>query len=173
MQKATYEEEVLLTGQQVVDRGELAGDSDHGSHGAGLAAHVVAHDTGGAGVRLDQGGQDPDDGCLARAVGSEQSEDLAFMDAEVDAVEHDHLSVCLPQAVHGNRIACRVAGHCVHATHAPTLTLGQCQGLVAIFLRPVNLHTFLDLENIRSYSGAMLEPLERIAPDGPRLAIEM
>src|SRR5260221_5392132 len=33
--------------------------------------------------------------------------------------------------------------------------------------------SFLDVENMRSWPGAMLETLERIAPDGPRLAIEM
>src|SRR5260370_16512652 len=105
MQKATYEDEVLLASEQVVDRGELPGDSNHLAHSACFAAHVVAHDACRAGVEWDQGGQDPDDGGLARAVRPEQSENLALADAEVDAVEHDLLSVFLPQAVPGNPLA--------------------------------------------------------------------
>ncbi len=135
MQQAAHEEQVLLAGEQVVDRGELPGDSDHGAHRAGLAAQVVPHDAGRASVRRDQGGQDLDAGGLARAVRPEQCEDLALADAEVDAVEDDLLPVRLAQAVRGNRGARRVLGQCVHATHARTLTQGQGQALVATFPR--------------------------------------
>src|SRR5260370_5417420 len=115
MQKATYEDEVLLASEQVVDRGELPGDSDHLAHSACFAAHVVAHDACRAGVGRDQGGQYPDDGGLASAVGPKQREDLTLAAAQVHAVEGDLLSVCLPQAVHGNGFACRVSVECVHS----------------------------------------------------------
>lgn len=48
---------------------------------------------------------------------------------KVDAVEYEMLSVGIAQAADGNRVACRLDGQCLHANHAATLTLGQCQAL--------------------------------------------
>ena len=123
VQQAAHEEQVLLAGEPVVDRGELPGDPDGGAYRPGLAAHVVPHDAGRAGVRRDQGGQDLHRGGLARAIGPEQREDLTLPDAEVDPVQDDLVAVGLAQAVRGDR----VIGRCVHGTHARTLTLGQGQ----------------------------------------------
>jgi len=122
MKQAPHEEQVLFACQQVVDCGELPGDSDHPSQRAGFAARVVAHDGGRAGVRRDQGGEYPYDRSLAGSVRPEQCEDLAIADGEVDAVEDDLLPVRLAQARNGNRGACRVVGDCVHVPDARTLT---------------------------------------------------
>ena len=58
MQQTAHQEQVLLTGEQVVDRGELPGDPDHRAHRVGRAAHVVAHHAGHPTVRRNQRGQD-------------------------------------------------------------------------------------------------------------------
>ena len=47
----------------------------------------ISVDRGAAGVRLQQGGQDPDRGGLAGAVGSEDAEDGALARGEVNAVQ--------------------------------------------------------------------------------------
>ena len=103
MKQAPHEEQVLLACQQIVDRGELPGDSDHPPHRAGFAAKVVAHDGDRAGVRRDQGGEYPYDRRLAGPVRPEQGEELAFADSEVDAVEDELVPVRLAQAGNGNR----------------------------------------------------------------------
>jgi len=82
----------------------------------------VSHHRDLAGVRRDQGGQDPDDRGLTGAVRPEQRKHVALADAEVDAVEDDLLAVSLAQACHGNRCACVELTKCVHAAHARTLT---------------------------------------------------
>ena len=129
MQQAAYEEQVLLASQQVVDGRELPSDPDQRADGAGLAVQVVPKDAGGASIRRYQGRQDSHHGGLARSVRTEQSEDLALPDAEVDVVEDDLFSVCLAQAGDGNRGTRRVLDRSVHASHTATLTLGQCQAL--------------------------------------------
>ena len=56
---------------------------------SGSRDDVVAADAGLAAVGGEEGGEDVDHGGLAGAVRSEQGEDGAFGDVEVDAVEHD------------------------------------------------------------------------------------
>jgi hypothetical protein len=89
--------EVLLAGQQFVDRGELAGDPDGRAHGLGLRGHVVPGDARRAAVGPDQRGQHVDCGRLARPVRAEQREDGAGFDVEIDAVQDDLVLVCLSQ----------------------------------------------------------------------------
>jgi hypothetical protein len=67
-----HEGQVVPAGQQVVDRGELAGDADRGAHRVGLGDQVVAGDPRAARVEADQRRQDLDDRGLARAVRAEQ-----------------------------------------------------------------------------------------------------
>jgi hypothetical protein len=84
-----HQAQVLLAGEQLVHRRELAGDADRRADRVGLPGQVVTGDLHLAGVGADQGGQDVDGGGLAGAVGAEQREDRALGDLEVDAVEHD------------------------------------------------------------------------------------
>ena len=93
-----HEDQVLLAGEQVVDRRELAGDADRGADDVGSSGRIVARDPNLAGVGADQGREDVDDGGLAGAVGAEQREDRSLGDVEVDAVEHEVLAVGLAQA---------------------------------------------------------------------------
>ena len=64
----TDQQEVLLPGQTLVQRGELAGERDAGPNRFGFANHVVAEDPGRASVGARQGGEDPQGGRLARPI---------------------------------------------------------------------------------------------------------
>ena len=92
-----HEVQVLLAGEEVVDRGELPGDPDHVTHRIGVAGDVMARDTHLAAVEPDQGGQDLHGGGLPGAVGAEQGEDRSLGDVQVDAVEHDLVAEGLAQ----------------------------------------------------------------------------
>jgi hypothetical protein len=84
--------QVLLAGQQLVQRGELAGDPDRSAQLVGVRAQVVAGQSQVAGVGGEQNRQDPHDCRLAGAVRPEQREDRAFGDRDVDVVEHQRLA---------------------------------------------------------------------------------
>jgi hypothetical protein len=98
-----HEDEVLLGGEQVVHRRELAGDADRGAHALAVAGQVVPGDPGLAGVGRDEGGEDLHGGGLARPVRTEEGEDRALRDAQVDAVKHHLLAVGLGQPDGGDR----------------------------------------------------------------------
>jgi hypothetical protein len=92
-----HQQQVLLAGEQLVDRGELAGDADHLADRVGLPGQVVAGDPDLAAVGADQRGQDLHRGGLAGAVGAEQREDGSFGDLQVDAVQRERVAVRLAQ----------------------------------------------------------------------------
>jgi hypothetical protein len=93
-----HQQQVLLAGQQTVDRGELAGDADRLPDPVRVRGEIVSGDRDGAGVGGDQGGEDVDGGRLAGAVRAEQGEDGALGNVQVDAVEHDLVAEGLAQA---------------------------------------------------------------------------
>ena len=80
-------DQVLAAGEILIDRGGLAGQADHLAHGGGLAGHVVAGHPGLAGVGAHQGGQDPNGGGLAGAVGAEEPEHGAGWDGQVQVLQ--------------------------------------------------------------------------------------
>jgi hypothetical protein len=92
-----HQQQVLLAGEQVVHRGELAGDADRGPHRVRVPGQVVAGDAHLAAVGADQDGQDVHGGGLAGAVGAEQREDRPLRHLQVDAVEHDLVAERLAQ----------------------------------------------------------------------------
>jgi hypothetical protein len=71
-----HQQQVLLAGEQVVDRGELAGDADRGAHRVGSVATSWPA-TRTSPPSADQRGQDLHRGGLAGAVRAEQGEDRA------------------------------------------------------------------------------------------------
>ena len=81
-------EHEVLAGAHVRVEGDVLWD-----HADGLldrlrvAHHGVAGDGGVAAARLEQAAQHGDGGALAGAVGTEEAEDLALLDAEADAVD--------------------------------------------------------------------------------------
>ena len=79
--------EVLEAGQVLVDRGELARESDDASDLAGLLHDVEAVHRGAARRGCEDRREDADHRRLARTVGSEESEDLPGRHLQRDAVE--------------------------------------------------------------------------------------
>jgi hypothetical protein len=98
-----HEQEVLLAGEQVVDRGELTGHADRLADTLGRPPQVEPRDPNVPHVGGEKGRQDPHGRRLARAVGPEEREDRRLGDVEVDAVEDDLLAEGLaePGDVHG------------------------------------------------------------------------
>ena len=70
---------------------------------AGWVATSKPIDGGRPGVRLEQRGQDLHHRGLAGAVGTEQGEDAAPRDVELDAAQHVQLVIRLLQGVHVDR----------------------------------------------------------------------
>jgi hypothetical protein len=87
-----HQEQVLPAGQQLVDRGELAGDADRGTHRVSLGRHVVAVDADLARIGVDERGEDLHGSSLARPVGTEHRIHRALGDGDVDTVEHHLVS---------------------------------------------------------------------------------
>src|SRR5581483_7281700 len=83
-----HQAQVLGTREQVVDSGKLAGDSDGRPDPGRLGSHVVSGHLDVSGIGGNQGGQDAHDRGLAGAVGTEQGEDRALRDGEVNPVKH-------------------------------------------------------------------------------------
>ena len=91
------QDQVLSSGQDLVDRGELSGEADRLADVRGPVGDVEAVDRRAAGVGGQQGGQDPHDRGLARSVGAEQGEDAAPGDLEVHPAQHVQVSIGLLQ----------------------------------------------------------------------------
>ncbi len=92
-----HQQEVLLAGEQAVDRRELAGEADRGAHAVRVADDVRSVHGCRAAVGSHERAQDVHGGRLAGAVRTEQRGHRAGLDREVDAVEHDLLAVGLAQ----------------------------------------------------------------------------
>ena len=88
MVQVCHQPQVLLAGEQVVHRRELACDADRATNRIGVAGQVVTCDQCLPAVGADQRGQDLHHRGLPGAVGAEQREHGALRNVEVDAVEH-------------------------------------------------------------------------------------
>src|SRR5918995_6065203 len=97
-EQPTEQDEVLKTGQVVVDGGELDGEADPGSHGIALALEVVAEHPGRAGVGAKERCEDADRGCLAGPVRPQQREDRSRRYGQIDPVDRGRLSEALDEA---------------------------------------------------------------------------
>ena len=88
MREVRHHHQVLLAGEQLVHRRELPSNTDRGAHQAGLPDHLVTGYSYHAGIRRQEGGEDPHGGGLARPVRPQQREHRSLDDIEVDTVEH-------------------------------------------------------------------------------------
>ena len=95
--------QVLPAGEDLVDRGVLAGETDAPPHLEWSADDVEPADHRTSAVRPDEGGEDPHGSRLASAVGAEQSVDRAVRNREVEAVQGALLAVALLQTFRENR----------------------------------------------------------------------
>jgi hypothetical protein len=107
-QEAAEQDQVLPAGELLVDRRELAGEADQLPDRVGLRHDVVPEDRRAPGVGGDQGGEHPDRGGLARAVGAEHAVDGAGRPREVDTVDGAGVAERLPQpaGLDGQRRPC-------------------------------------------------------------------
>jgi hypothetical protein len=91
-------DEVLPTGEVLVDRGELAGEAHEAPDGVGGIDDVAAEHSGGAGVGPDERGQNVERRGLARAVRAQHSVDGAPLDRQVQPVDRPGPTERLHQA---------------------------------------------------------------------------
>ncbi len=75
MVQTCHQEQVLLAGEQVVYRRELAGDADRSANRLRLPGQVVAGNPHLATISADERGQDLNHRGLACAIGTQQRED--------------------------------------------------------------------------------------------------
>ena len=87
--------QVLAAGQDVVDRRELAGEADRLADLRGLCDDVEPVHGSRAAVGPEQRREDLHDRRLARAVRTEEGEDAARLDFEVDASQDRDIAECL------------------------------------------------------------------------------
>jgi len=67
-----------------------------------LGRYVKACDPGRAGAGIEQSGQDLDGGAFARAIGTQQTENLAEVDVEGQPLQRGKMVVALAQSVDPN-----------------------------------------------------------------------
>jgi hypothetical protein len=89
--------DVLPAGEELVDRGSLAGEAHAATNPVGVLDDVVTGNRAGATGRHAQGGEHPDGGRLARAVGPEHAQHGPPRDAEAHAIDSDRLPEVLDQ----------------------------------------------------------------------------
>ena len=85
--ETSHQLDVLPSGQIVINRGVLAGQSDSGPHRLRVATHVEPGDAHHARVGLHQRGQDPDECRLSRPVRAKQPIDDARLDGQFQPVQ--------------------------------------------------------------------------------------
>jgi hypothetical protein len=78
---------------------------------------ILAADQDGAGIGLLQPGDDPKQGRLARAGGSEQGEELALLDPQIDPVDRADGAEGLSDGLERQRSRLRVAPHVRYRCH--------------------------------------------------------
>jgi hypothetical protein len=92
-----HQAQVLLAGEEVVHRRELAGHADRGAYRIRFLDWIVARDPHLATVGADQRRKDLNRRGLAGAVGAEQREDRPLWNVQVDAVEDNLVAIRLAQ----------------------------------------------------------------------------
>src|SRR3954453_11402776 len=102
--------ERLGDGQPVGELALLELDPDDRAEPAAVPDRVEAQDANGAGIGIPETGGRLDRGGLAGAVGAEDSEDLALLDGERDAVDHGAVAVALRELIDVDDVHARSIG---------------------------------------------------------------
>ena len=160
------EGEQLAAGLLGVEAGLLEGDPDEAPHRGRLPGDVVAQHVAGPAGRLEQGGQDADDGRLAGPVGAEEPVDLALGDLEADPA--DRLDLAKP----ADQVCCLDCGHPTSVGEAPDIAtwfaaplLRPGQGLARTVLSSSpspSISTRMRSPGLRNQGGSAAMP----TPDG-------
>ena len=95
----TMKVQVLVHGQTVVEARILKDHTDVPAGPCGLRDHVEIADAHGTAVRLQDGGQDVQQGGLAGSVGTQQREQLLALDIEGDVRQCDCAAVTLADMI--------------------------------------------------------------------------
>ncbi len=93
------EAQVLLRGEVEVEHRVVRDEADGAAHRHGVLAHVVAGHLDAAGARREQRGQHAQRGRLAGAVGAEDAQEAAALEAEGEALQHLAAAERLAQAL--------------------------------------------------------------------------
>jgi hypothetical protein len=88
--------------ENLIDRGKLPRQSEHGAHGDGILHNVAAEHLGPARVWLKQRGKHTHKRRLAGPVGAEQREDRSLAYLEVDPGEGCRRTEALDKALDAN-----------------------------------------------------------------------
>jgi DNA-binding SARP family transcriptional activator len=99
-----FRDEVLESGQVLVDGGVLTGQPDHRPHLVRVLHDVVTADRGVAGIRSQQSGKHANDRRVARAVRPEKAEHRPRLHGQVDAVHRGRLAEAFDQTLGLDRI---------------------------------------------------------------------
>ncbi len=153
-----YQHQVLPGAEHVVHRGELPGQAYLFANLGGLLRHVEPSDARRAAIGLDQRGQDVDRGRLARAVGSEQSEDRAPPDGERDVVEYRYSLVSLHEVSHLDGVACSISVS--HVVPLRSVVLRTCDQDIAELGAGANLDRLGCLFGVLGGGEVVVEPAE-------------
>ena len=108
--------EVLPAGQDLVDRGKLAGQPQKLTDARGVVDDVVAENLGPSGVRSEQRGQHPNERRLPGAVRSEQTKDGGLLDVQVDPRKRGGRPKALDQTLDMDS---RISGHSPSSNASP------------------------------------------------------
>jgi hypothetical protein len=105
IEQAAEHLEVLASGEDLVDGGELPGEPEQLANRRGLVHHVASEDLGAARVRRQQRREHADERGLPGSVRAQQSEDRALRHVEVDTRERTRGAEALghPLDVNGER----------------------------------------------------------------------
>ena len=109
--EASHHVEVLPTGEVFVDGGVLPGQADGPADCIGLGRDVDAGHGRVPGIGAEQRGEDAHRGGLAGAVGSEQTDDGAIGDREIESVDGLDVAEVLDQPFGMDRSVCGGWGH--------------------------------------------------------------
>jgi len=82
------QDRIFPPGQNLIDGGKLAGQTDRLPHIVGHCRNVKTIDGGGTADLFEQCGEDSDNCCLARSVGAEHSKNTAFPHLEIYALQY-------------------------------------------------------------------------------------
>src|SRR6185295_2932793 len=97
---AAVEAQELAGGELLVDEGAIRDEAQRGLGHLGLPRQVVAVDDDASRGRLEQTRDDADGRRLARAVGTQETVDLAVADGQAHVVDGREGPVLLDQALH-------------------------------------------------------------------------
>ena len=116
---AAVEPQVFVGGQIIVEEGLVGEDADRAAQGDGVGAKVSAGDLNKAAIEPGQGGQAPDEGGLAGAVGTEEDEEFTPVHPEVQVVEHGRAAKGLAQSL--DEDGWSLLRRCIHRGNYPEL----------------------------------------------------